>query len=182
MYTWGCCHALCQVHGSMGAVYPVRHLFPGSPAPSQTQGDTSRDNHTSRGQLSSFGVSSHSNYGSLPVCTGLGAPCTGALICTAWGCPEAGDSSLSCVLPTSVCPGAIAGCWAVSLGTLGSEAYTPGIVLPGHGSRRQQGTASSAWSPHLTPSFNPRPCRGLQPFTEISRGVWGALPLAHLLC
>ncbi|XP_077732272.1 uncharacterized protein LOC144300243 [Canis aureus] len=29
----------------------------------------------------------------------------GALICTAWGYPAAGPSSLSCALPTSACPG-----------------------------------------------------------------------------
>ena len=42
--TWGCCSTPCQVHGSVGAVYPVRPLFPGSTAPSQAQGDTRRDN------------------------------------------------------------------------------------------------------------------------------------------
>ena len=42
MCTWGSCPTPCQVHGSVGAVYPIRPLFPGSPSPSQAQGDTRR--------------------------------------------------------------------------------------------------------------------------------------------
>ena len=38
----------------------------------------------------------------------------GALICTAWGHPEAGESSLSWALPASACPGGSVGSWAVS--------------------------------------------------------------------
>ena len=49
------------LHVSVGAVYPVRPLFPGGPAPFQAHGDTRRNNHTASGQLSSPGVSSCSN-------------------------------------------------------------------------------------------------------------------------
>ena len=57
MCTWGSCPAPCQVHGSVGAVFPVRSLFPGDLAQSQAQGDTGRINKTGSGQLSSPGVS-----------------------------------------------------------------------------------------------------------------------------
>ena len=63
----------CQVHVSVGAIYPVRPLVPGSSAQSQAQGDTRRNNSDS-GKLSSPGVSSSSNYHSLPVHRGLDAP------------------------------------------------------------------------------------------------------------
>ena len=46
----------------MGAVYPVRPLFPVIPALSQALGDTRRNNKTGSGQLSSPGFSSRSNY------------------------------------------------------------------------------------------------------------------------
>ena len=55
----------------------------------------------------------------------------GALICTAWGCPAAGESLLSCALPTSSCPGGSALSWAVSPGALGFGVCAAGIVLPG---------------------------------------------------
>ena len=79
---------LTCVHGSVGAAYPVRPLFPGSPTPSQAQGDTRRSNNTGGSQLSSSGVSSHSNYHSLPVCTGLDALVAGVLICTVRGAQQ----------------------------------------------------------------------------------------------
>ena len=47
--------------GSVGAVFPVRPLFPGGPAPSQAQGDIRRNKHTGGGQLSSPRVRSSSN-------------------------------------------------------------------------------------------------------------------------
>ena len=40
----------------------------------------------------------------------------GVLICTAWGCLEAGESLLSCALPASACPGGSTGSWPVSTG------------------------------------------------------------------
>ena len=76
------------------------------PRPSQAQGDTRRNTTTGSGQVSSPGVSSCSNYRSLPVSTYLDAPgAGGALICTARGHPAPGASSLSCVLPTLPVPG-----------------------------------------------------------------------------
>ena len=71
MCTWGRCPT---PFSSVGAVDPVRALFPGGPAPSQAQSDTRRNNNTGGSQLSSSGVSSPSNYPQLPVHTGLGAP------------------------------------------------------------------------------------------------------------
>ena len=123
MCTWGRCPTPCQVHGSVGAVYPVRSLFPGGPAPPQAQGDTRRDNNTGLGQLSSSGVSSRSNYRSLPVRTGLDAP-------GGRGMPG-GWSLLACPVPSPL-PSVpskrrILGCvpWRP-----GIRACAAGIVLP----------------------------------------------------
>ena len=79
--------AVLTLRSSVGAVYSVRPLFPGSPAPSQAQGDTRRNNPTGGGQASSSGVSSCSNYSSLPVHTGLGAPRAGPAL-QSWGAPS----------------------------------------------------------------------------------------------
>ena len=85
----GSCPAPCQVV-SVGAIYPVRSLFPGSPALSMAQGDT-RNNSSGGGQLPSPGVSSRSNYcnsqsagdwmlwGGAPDLLSLGPPATGVL-------------------------------------------------------------------------------------------------------
>ena len=73
--------------------------------PSQAQGDTRRNNNSGGSQPSSPRVSSHSNYRSLPVRTGLDAPrVSGVLISTGQGCPVAGASLLSCALLASACP------------------------------------------------------------------------------
>ena len=167
--TWGSCpNPPRRVPGSVGAGYLVRPVFPGSPA-SPRHSDTRRDNPTGGSQLSSPGVSSRSNYHSLPVCNGLGAPgAAGGADLHSLGGPAAGVSSRSCVLPASACPG---------------RAQDPGLCPPalwdlgpallescsrGRGSRRQQGAAPSAQSPRLTPGFSPRPRRrALQPFTEL---------------
>ena len=74
---------------------------PWQPCLAQAYDETRRNNTTGGGHLSSSGVSSCSNYRSLPVHTGLDAQ----LICTARGCPTAGESSLSCALLASACPG-----------------------------------------------------------------------------
>ena len=77
------------------------------------------------------GISSRSNYRSLPGCTGLDALGVGvgvALTCTAQGRPAAGASSLSWALLASACPKARAGSWTVSPGALGSGACTAGIA------------------------------------------------------
>ena len=94
---------------------PCEASIPWWPRPSQAQGDTTRNNNTGSGQVSSSVASSQINYHSLPVHTGLDAPgATGVLICIARGRPVAGASSLSCALPASACPRGRAGSWAVS--------------------------------------------------------------------
>ena len=95
---------------------------PWRPLPSQAQGDASRNNHIGAGQLSSPGVSSRSNYRSLPVRTGLGAPGQGALTFTVRGHPEAAASSLCCALPASACLEGSEGSWSMSPGASGSGA------------------------------------------------------------
>ena len=97
-------------------------LFPGSPAPSQAQGDTRRNNNTGGGQVCSPRVSSRSNYRS--------SQSAGTWNLLGWqvhqsaqlGRQVAGASLLSCVLPASSCLGGIAGSWAVSPSSLGSRA------------------------------------------------------------
>ena len=103
MCATGGASAPCQVPGSVGAVYPVRPLFPGGPAPTQAQGDTGRNNKTGGGQVSSSGVSSRGNYYSSQSTLSWMLWGQGTLICTARGHPAAGASSLSCALLTSAC-------------------------------------------------------------------------------
>ena len=92
------------VLGSVGAVYPMSPLFPGAPSPPQTQGDTRRNTTTGGGQVPSPGVSSPSNYRSLPVHTGLGAPGSvrRALTCTARGARQ--QERLRCPGPSLPLP------------------------------------------------------------------------------
>ena len=63
-----------QLPGSVGAADPMRPLFPDGPALSQAQGDSRRENNTGSGQLFNSGVSSCSDFHSLPVHRVLGAP------------------------------------------------------------------------------------------------------------
>ena len=60
----------------------------------------------------------------------------------------------------------------MSPGDLGSGACAAGIVLPG-----PRSPLRAELLPESQPELLPRPPCALQPFTEISRGVWGALPL-----
>ena len=64
----------------------------------------------------------------------------GALICTAWGCPVAGESLLSCALPASTCPKEhrILGCVPQRPGIRDLCCWncTPGVAVP-EGSRTQ---------------------------------------------
>ena len=143
----------CQVQGSVGAVYPVRPLFPGGPALSQAQGDTRRDNNSGSGQLPSPGVSSPSNHHSLPVLTGL-----------------AGASWLSCALSTSACPGGGGG--------VGGGAQDPGLCPP---ALWAPGPALLE-SPSPEPPPRSRHLSCSRPFTGSACGVRGALPGAPLLC
>ena len=70
----------------MGAVYPVRPLFPDGPAPSQAQGDTSRDNTgASSPALESAPAVTTAVSQSTQAWMFLGQ---GVLICTAWRCPS----------------------------------------------------------------------------------------------
>ena len=131
-----------QVHGSVGAVYPVRPLLPGSPAPSQAQGDTRRNNNSGGGQLSSPRVSSRSNYRSLPVRRDLDALGEGgADLHSSW--PQAAEaSSVSCVLPASACSKGSAGSWSVSPGALGSRARAAAPAALGAAQPPLLGTAA----------------------------------------
>ena len=164
----------CHVHGSVGAVYLVRPLFPGSASQSQAQGATKRNNTTGSGQDSRAGVSSCSNYRS-NYHTSQSAlawmlPSLGAAYLHSWGHPAAGASSLSCALPASACPGGSTGSWAVSPGALGSRACVAEIVLPG----------CAALS--VEPPPGPPPELLLGPLGSAC-GVWQTLPQApHFLC
>ena len=75
-----------------------------APAQSQVQGNTRRNNSGS-GQLSSPGVSSHSNYHSSLSAGAWMLQGRGSPICTARGYPVAGVSLRSWALPASACPG-----------------------------------------------------------------------------
>ena len=143
-----------RVPGSVGAVDSVRPLFPGGPAPSRAQDDTRRNTPDSS-QLPSPGVSSHSNYHSLPVRRGLDALSGGGggvLTCTARG---RGDRSILVVLrPPHLClsrgESRILGCVP---GALGSGAFAAVIAFLG-----PQLPKAAGCSPlHLEPELLPRP-------------------------
>ena len=140
----------------------MRPLFPGSPAPSQAQGDTRRDT-TGGGQLSSSGVSSHNNYNSLPVRTGLDALDARVLTCTALGALMARVFSLTCALPAFACPWGSAGSWTVSPSSLGSGACAAGIMLPGSQLLKAAGCSACLTSRLLLEAL----LGMLQPFTEL---------------
>ena len=107
----GACCADSQVCAPGGAAQPSTRstiqwdsLSCEAPAQAKVQGDTRRDNHSSGGQLSSSGVSSHSNYCSSQ-CAGVWVLRGRGTICTARGHPAAGETWLSFVLPASACAG-----------------------------------------------------------------------------
>ena len=131
MCTWGSCPSPCQVHGSVVAVYPVRPFFPGGATLSQAHGDTRRNKYIGGGQPSSSGVSYHSNYCSLPVCTGPDAPGDRRCLSAQFG-GTCRQESAHCPLPSlpPLVLGASAGWPAVPPGTLGSKPCAAGIVLP----------------------------------------------------
>ena len=97
------------VPGSVGAVYPVMPLFPGSPTLYQAQSDTRKNNHTDGGQLSSPEVSSRSYSCSSQSTLAWMLPECGVMTYTAQGCLGAGMFSLSCALSASTCPRGSAG-------------------------------------------------------------------------
>ena len=146
----------------------MRPLFPGAPAPSLAQGDTRRNNTTGSGQLSSSGVRTPSNHPQLPVHTGLDVPGgRGVLICTVWG--ARGQESPRC--PVSQGERRIP---AVSPGARGLRCWdrAPGPRLP-----KATGRSPLRPEPPPDPRLLPEAPPGmLWPFTELVRGVWGALP------
>ena len=109
----------------------------------------------------------------LSVCRGLDAPGAGPLICSAWGrsvfvvlcspgfCLSRGECRiLGCV------PGALWS-WACAVGFVLLAALPP-----------RRGASARAAS-ELLPGGA---LRALQPFRELGRGVWRALPGAQVLC
>ena len=161
MCTWGSCPTPCLMLGSVGAVYSVRPLFPGGPRPSQSQGDTRRNNHTGGGQLPSPRVSSCSNYRSLPVCTGLDAPGLGVLICS-WGTRQQEHSG--CLVPPclllSLGERSILGCvpWFCGIQGLHHRNCAPGPRSP----------LRAELPPELLLGHSRGPPGVLQPFRELS--------------
>ena len=153
----------------------MRPLLPGGPTLSQPQGDIRRNN-SGGGQLSSPGVSSCSNYHSIPVHRGLDGPgARGALICTAPGHSVAGASSQSCVLPASACPRG-----SPDPGLCSLVSWAPGLALLE--SRSPGCAAPSAWSCCLSHglgcSWGPTR-RALQPFRELSLWCVAHSPPGH---
>ena len=143
---------------------------------------------------------------------GPGCSGGGPLTCTAQGRPAAGVSLLSCALLASACPRGSAGSWTVSAGTLCSWACAVGFALPAAQPLLRGASAVAAselllgavetpaaqavsemlpWTssplPQVPPPEPPLSCSRvqpgtLQPFRELSRGVWCALPGAQVVC
>ena len=171
MCTWGSFPAPFWVHGSVGAVYPLRSLFPGGPAKTQAQGDTRRNNHTGSGQLSSSGISSPSNYCSSQSALAwmLGWGWGGGLICTAWGRLAAGASSLSVFSPLPPVPG----------GMQDLELCPPAPWFLGPVLLKLHSLGPSSRSPLCPEPLPelPRPCRVLSsPLLCLACSVWFTLP------
>ena len=166
----------CSLPGarSVGAVYLVRPLFLVGPALPQAQGDTAR-NKTGRGQLSSPGFSSGSNYCSLPVHRGLDALGAWGVDLHSLGAP--GGRSIRAVL----CP--------PGLRLSQRELPDPGLCspapwAPGHAllkSRSCGCTVPSARSRSLSCFWGPTR-RTLQPFRELGLGRGVLSPGAHYFC
>ena len=117
------------------------------PRPSQAQGDTRRNN-SGISQVSSSGVSSHSNYRSLPVHTFLDAPGVGGTDLYNLGAPS-GRRVLAVLCPPYLCLSREE-CRILSCVRLAPS--DPGPVLlelrsQGRGSRRQQGTTPPTRAP-----------------------------------
>ena len=157
-----------------GSCLSCEAFVPWGAALSQALGDTRRNN-TGSGQLSSPRVSSRSNYRSSQSTLAwmlLGV----VLVCTGWGRPAlAGESSLSCALPTSANPGVSAGSWAVS-------ARRPGIpcaagIAAGPRLLKAAGRSPLRQEPRL--SFSRGPSGGAAALPRACRCVQ-ALPRAHL--
>lgn len=155
----------CLVHRSVGAVYPVRPLFPGGHAQSKAQGDTRRNNHTGGGQVPSPGVSSHSNYCSSQSPLAWMLRQQGAPICTARGNWRRGVLAVLC--PPHLC--------------LSRESRILVCVPPAPWDTGPAPLESCSW-PHSPLSCSRGPADALQPFTKlgpqgVARSPPGALPL-----
>ena len=144
----------------------------------------------------------------LSVCRGLDALGEGPLICSTWGRSVLAVLSLL----ASACPRGSAGSWTVSAGTLCSWACAVGFALPAAQPLLRGASAVAAselllgavetpaaqavsemlpWTssplPQVPPPEPPLSCSWvqpgtLQPFRELSRGVWCALPGAQVVC
>ena len=171
------------VPGSVGAVYPVMPLFPGSPTLYQAQSNTRKNNHTDGGQLSSPEVSSRSNHHS-------------SQSARAWmlqglqvaDLHSSGSNRGMNVLTVLDLPGlglsrGSAGSWAVPPGALGSRAWAAGIVLLGSLHQKAEGAVPSTGSRLLTYWLLPEVPRRPPALYLTWPGVCGMLsPGAHLLC
>ena len=183
VYTWGSRLAPCLVHGSVGAVYPVRPPFPGSPGLSQAHHATRRKYNSGSGQPSSSRISSCCNYCSLPVLTGLDALRPWVLICTVLGGLAAGGSLLSWALPAFAFPGECAGSWALSTQRPGIWGLCCWNCVP-----RALSLKSSRVQPPVhpepLPELLPRPCWARSPaLYRVWPTVCGVLfSGVHFLC
>ena len=159
--------------GSVGAVYPMRPLFPGAP-PLPGMHDTRRNNSTDGGQVSSSGVSSPT------VTTTSPSPhwprCSWGGTCTAWGRPAAGESSLSCSLHLHLSQGN-AGSWAASTRRPGIWGLHYWNCAPRAGLPKAAGLSPLCPSPCLTDQLLPE----APPLPRSARAVRCAFPGAHLL-
>ena len=164
MLTLGCVHLgelprPCQVHGSVGAVDPVRPLLPWRPAPSQARGDTG---------TTPLAAASSPALESAPRVT------PGSQSAGAWMLGGRGRRSAQLrAARASACPGGAQDPGCVPR-ALGSGACATGIA-PGP----QPPPAEPP--PEPPPSCSWAPPGALQPFTRSAPGV-GALPRAPLLC
>ena len=124
MCTWGSCPASCHVHGSVGAVYPVRPLL--SPKYKVTPG----------GGTTVVAASSPALESAPAVTTAAPSPqgpgCSGGRGCRSAQLGAARQQEHPCCpgpsWPPPVSEGST-GSWAVSPSTLGSQACTAGIAL-----------------------------------------------------
>ena len=113
MCTWRSCPTPCQVQGSVGAVYPVRPLFPGSAFPPGTR-KTTRE----VARIPALESAPCTNCRSLPVFLGFFLGWCGCSDLTACRGQVSGKSSLSCALPAFACPRGVQDRGALGSGAL----------------------------------------------------------------
>ena len=83
---------------------------------------------------------------------------------------------MTCALPASACPEGSNGSWAVSPRALSTRACATGVALWPSGPLHAEPLSEP---PELL--LGPTG-RALQPFRELGRGVWRALPGSQVLC